>query len=331
MPLILERDCNLLALRCQNQMQHQTPYPGPADPPCGNRLDKLGDKKRVLRQWQTARVGPSKRQLEYMQFGGDHLRPLVFLHSVEYPNSPTWGFCADAAESGFGTFAIRRPGFGGSERVSGIAEQVEVLNHFLDEAGLENVVLISVGSACPMGYRLAALSERVSYSAYVNCVFNRDILNEFQPQWLGPIMVQALGNAAGARFSLEALRQIVSRFGAQWFYETCGQKSPGDVSFARNHLKDMQTAWEVGSAIHSDTFRDEVYYSLNDDPFLTDGLFAGKNAIALSGIETTATWRAGFEAESQRLEIPVGYLPSGDLFAAYQSGETLLAILRDRA
>jgi len=312
-------------------MQDNNPDPRPANAPRGNLLDQLGDRKRVLRQWQTARVGPSKRQVEYMQFGADHLRPLVFLHSVEYPNYPAWGFCADAVEEGFGTFMIRRPGFGGSDRLSGIDEQVEVLKHFLDEAGLENVALVSVGSGCPMGYRLAAQSDRISFAAYVNCVFNRDIVAEFRPQWLGPIFVQALGNAAGARFSLEALRQIVNRFGAQWFYENCGQKSPGDVAFARAYSKDLQAAWEVGSAIHPDTFRDEVRHSLTEDPFLSDGFFADKRAIALSGIETSATWRKGFEAESNRLAIPFGYLPSGDLFAAYQSGEKLLAILREKA
>ncbi len=266
-----------------------------------------------------------------MQFGADQLRPLIFLHSLEYPNYPAWGFCADAAEAGFGTFAIRRPGFGGSSRVASLDEQVDVLRHFLDEAGLEDAVLVSVGTACPTGYRLSDASSRIAYSVYVNCVFNRDILHEFRPQWLAPILTQALGNAAGARFSLEALRQIVNRFGATWFYEACAQKSPGDVAFVKNYTRDVHVAWEVGSAIHSETFRDEIHYSLNDDPFLTDGLFAMRRGIALSGMETTDTWRSGFEAESKRLGLPFGYLPSGDIFAAYQSGETLLELLRECA
>jgi len=305
--------------------------PAPANVPQGNLLDEVGERKRVLRVWQSARVGPSKRRLEYMQFGADGLRPLIFLHSLEYANCPAWGFCVDAAEAGFGTFAIRRPGFGASDRVGGVDEQAALLGQFLDEAGLENAVLVSVGSACPVGYRLAVASPRVTYSAYVNCVFNRDILSEFRPQWLGPILVQALQNPAGARFSLEALRQIAGRFSAKWFYETVTQKSAGDGEFVRTFVEDVEAAWSVGSAIHSDTFRDEMRFSLSDDPFLTDGVFARLRGIALSGTETTETWRAGFEAESKRVGIPFGYLPSGDIFAAYQSGRDLLDLVRECA
>jgi pimeloyl-ACP methyl ester carboxylesterase len=305
--------------------------PAPADTPRGNALDEVGDKKRVLRVWQSARVGPSKRRLEFMQFGADGLRPLIFLHSLEYANCPAWGFCVDAAEAGFGTFAIRRPGFGASDRVGAVDEQAALLGQFLDEAKLENVVLVSVGSACPVGYRLAAASPRVSYSAYVNCVFNRDILLEFRPQWFGPILVQALKNPAGARVSLEALRQIARRVGPSRFYETVTQKSPGDVEFVRNFVRDVEAAWAVGSTIHWDTFRDEMRYSLSDDAFLTDGVFAKMRGIALSGAETTSTWKAGFEAESKRVGIPFGYLPRGDIFAAYQSGGALLELLRECA
>lgn len=312
-------------------MTRQEPTPEPADRPLGNHLDQVGERKRVLRVWQTARVGPATRRVEFMQFGADGLRPLIFLHSIEYPNCPSWGFCVDAAQAGFGILAIRRPGFGGSDRVSGVDAQAALIGHFLEEARLENAVLVSVGSACPVGYRVAATSPRVTYSIYVNCVFNRDIIAEFRPQWLGPIFAQALQNPAGARVSLAALRQIAGQFGAKWFYETCGQKSPGDVDFVGAFEDDIEAAWRVGSAIHSDTFREEIYHSLNDDPFLTDGVFSKLRGIALSGIETTETWRAGFEAEAKRVGIPYGYLPKGDLFAAYQSGNVLLELIRECA
>lgn len=302
-----------------------------ASPARANRLDQVGDRKRVLRVWQTARVGPAKRQVEYMQFGEDGLRPLIFLHSLEYPNCPAWGFCVDAAAAGFGTFAVRRPGFGASDRVGDVDEQVQLLTHFLDEAGLEDVIIVAIGSGCPVGYRLASATPRVTYSLYVNCVFNRDILGEFRPPWFGPLLAQALQNPAGARLSLEALRQIAKRFGAKWFYEAIAQKSPGDLSFVRDSMGDIEAAWGVGSVIHSDTFRHEMLYSLSDDPFLTDRVMAPLRGLALSGAETTHTWRAGFESEARRIGLPFGYLPSGDIFAAYQSGNALLEIVCSRA
>jgi pimeloyl-ACP methyl ester carboxylesterase len=306
--------------------------PSDADIPSrANRLDQVGERRRVLRVWQTARVGPATRQIEYMQFGADGLRPLIFLHSLEYPNCPSWGFCVDAATAGFGTFAVRRPGFGASDRVGDVEAQVQLLTHFLDEADLEDVIIVAIGSACPVGYRLAAATPRVTYSVYVNCVFNRDVLGEFRPPWFGPLLAQALQNPAGARLSLGALRQIAKQFGPKWFYEAVAQKSPGDLAFVRDSMGDIEAAWAVGSVIHADTFRDEMRYSLSDDPFLTDGVMASLKGLALSGAETTASWKAGFESEARRIGLPWDYLPSGDIFAAYCSGDALLQMLRTHA
>lgn len=299
--------------------------------PSGNRLDRIGDRKRVLRAWQTAFVGPAGRSVEFMQFGADGLRPLLFLHSLEYPNAPAWGFCVDAATAGFGTLAIRRPGFGASSPVGSADSQAALIADFLEEAGLEDVVLVAVGSGCPVGYRLAARCPRVTYSMYVNCVFNRNVMREFRPPWIAPILSQTLQTPAGARLSLAALRHLVRRRGARWFYETLCQKSPGDVAFVRTGGKDIEIGWSVGSAIHADTFRDEMSYSLHDDPFLTDGALSKVRGLALSGIETTESWRSGFEAEARRVGLPFGYLPSGDVFAAYQSGRALLELVREHA
>lgn len=302
---------------------------GLINPAQGNLLDKVGDRKRVLRIWQTARVGPSTRTLEYMQFGKDRLRPLVFLHSIEYASAPSWGFCVDAAQAGFGTIAVRRPGFGASDRVDGVDAQAALIDAFFEEAGLESVILVAVGSACPVGYRLAAMSKRVTYTVYVNCVFNRDILAEFRPQWLGPMFLQAIQNPAGARLSLEALKQAVRARSAGWLYESFLQKSAGDLAFARTYLRDIEAAWEIGAKIDAQTFREEIRHSLHDDDFLTDGVLKPFRGLALSGVETSDTWKAGFEAEAKRVGVPFGYLSGGDIFAAYQCAGELLEIVRE--
>jgi pimeloyl-ACP methyl ester carboxylesterase len=295
-----------------------------------NHLDQVGDKKRVLRFWQTARVGQSNSALEYMQFGGDHLRPLVFLTSIEYPAAPPWGFCIDAANAGFGVYSIRRPGFGGSEPVSGIDQQAAMINAFLEEAGLRDVVLVAVGSANPVGVRVALKSQRVAFSVFANCVFNRDVMGEFRPAWFGRLLSQTTESRAGARISLGAIRQAGRQFGSQWFYQTCFQKSPGDVSYVKTFPREMAEAWEVASAISPDTWQQELHPSLKGDPLLTDGLFAALPCLAISGLETTDTWKSGFEAEARRLSIPVSYLTSGDILVPYQSGTELLALLKTK-
>lgn len=299
-------------------------------PAQANHLDQIGDKKRVLRFWQTAGIGENRHSLEYMQFGGDHLRPLVFLTSIEYPAAPPWGFCIDAANAGFGVYSIRRPGFGESEAVSGIDQQASLIEAFFEEAGLKNIVLVSVGSANPVGARIAIKSGRVTFSVFANCVFNRDVMGEFRPAWFGRLLSQTTESQAGARISLGAIRQAGRQFGSQWFYQTCFQKSPGDISYVKTYPREMAEAWEVASAISPETWQQELHPSLKGDPFLTDGLFASLPSLAISGLETTDSWKTGFEAEAQRLNIPVSYLTSGDILVPYQSGTELLALLKTK-
>lgn len=299
-------------------------------PAQANRLDQIGDKKRVLRFWQTAKIGENGHNLEYMQFGADDLRPLVFLTSIEYPVAPPWGFCIDAANAGFGVFSIRRPGFGASDPVAGIDQQAALIQAFFEEAGMEDIILVSVGSANPVGARVAVKSPRVSFSVFANCVFNRDVMGEFRPAWFGRLLAQTTESRAGARISLGAIRQAGRQFGSQWFYQTCFQKSPGDVAFVKTFPREMTEAWEVSSAICAETYQQELHPSLMGDPFLRDGLFSSLPCMAISGLETTDSWKAGFEREAARLGVPVSYLSSGDIMVAYQSGTELLTLLKTR-
>ncbi|MFN4185107.1 MAG: alpha/beta hydrolase [Hyphomonas sp.] len=297
-------------------------------PARANHLDQIGDKKRVLRFWQTARIGGNSQLLEYMQFGGDHLRPLVFLTSIEYPTSPPWGFCIDAANSGFGVFSIRRPGFGASTEGGSIDQQAALIEAFFEESGLQNIIVVSVGSANPVGARLAIKSRRVTFSVFANCVFNRDVMGEFRPAWFGRLLMQTTESRAGARISLGAIRQAGRQFGSQWFYQTCFQKSPGDVAYVKTYPREMAEAWQVASAISPETWQQELQPSLKGDPFLKDGLFADVPCLAISGMETTDTWKGGFEDEAKRLGVPVSYLTSGDILVPYQSGTELLTLLK---
>lgn len=298
--------------------------------PRANKLDQIGDKKRILRSWQTASIGSDSDQLEYMQFGSDDLRPVIMLTSVEYRAAPPWGFCVDTANEGFGIFCVRRPGFGASTPVAGVDAQARLLEAFLDEADLEDVILISTGSANPVAARLALLSRRITYSVFANCVFNRDVMGEFRPSWFGRLLAQTVERRAGARVSLSAIRQAGRQFGASGFYQTCFQKSPGDVAYVKTHPREMAEAWEVASSITPETYQQEMGPSLMGDPFLVDGLFKDLPALAVSGEETTASWKSGFEQEAARLGIPTAYLSSGDIMTVYQSGMELLNLIRQK-
>lgn len=56
--------------------------------------------------------------------------------------------------------------------------------------------------------------------------------------------------------------------------------------------------------------------------------FCGVPALAVSGIETSESWKAGIEAQAARLGLPpVVYLPSGDMLVVNRSAAEFVACL----
>lgn len=268
--------------------------------------------------------------LEFMVCGHKQLRPMVILQSLEYPGWPPVEFCELARASGFRIVAVRRPGFGTNPPLADMDDQATLVAYFLEAEGIRDAIVVSNGTANPIGHRLAvSCNPRIAFSVFANCGFNYDQLAEFQPDWFARTLEQALKNPAGARLSLMSLKSSWGIFGRTWVYENMWRKSPGDIAFLRDNPELVGEAiGMLQSRLDVPTFMAEIGNSLMPDPFLADGRFRNVPAMTLSGLETNASWKRGVESEAERLGLPpVTYLTVGDTQVIYQSAVEFIECL----
>jgi pimeloyl-ACP methyl ester carboxylesterase len=296
--------------------------------PRANQLDQVGNRKRILRVWQTSYLARLRKHVQFMQFGKDGLRPLVWLHSVDYPMAPPWGFCVDASDMGYSVISVRRPGFGETSPVEDTEGEVALLKEFLREAELQNAVLIVEGTSRPAGLQLALECPEIAYTLLVRPCYEAEESGSTAP-WLRDVLVQALQSHAGASLSLAALKQVVQRIGPEWLYERM-HADPIDVKFMESNGRDVTEAWECISGISAETFRRELG-AIAPDGSLTPGLLKGLPALALTGAQMPKAWRNVFLSKSENLGIEAQLLPTGSFFAAYASDRDLLRLIKERA
>jgi len=297
----------------------------PAHRPYANGLDQVGQRGRVLRIWQTAALRRSGKKIQFMQFGGSHLRPVVWLHSLEYPMAPPWGLCVDAAAEGYSIIAVRRSGFGESSPAESIEEEAEVLAEFLEEGSIENAVLVVEGTARPAGLKLARSSPRIGFTFLVRPAYSGADAGDLDA-WTVNIILQSLQTRAGASLSLAALTQVVRRTGHTALYAKVF-KAPSDAEFIQTHRRDLGEAWDCLRRISPETFRRNLG-ALIPDPALSRSALADFAGLALIGEETLPAWRKAFEARSAELGIATTALPKGSFFVLHQSSAAFLQLLK---
>ena len=291
-----------------------------ANTPQANEIAEAGHLRRVLRIWRT-RTLRSGRRVEYMQFGREGLRPLIWLHSVEYPMAPPWGLCVDAAEAGFGIVAVRRPGFGETSKVATVDDEAHLLAEFIEASEFENAVLIMEGSARPAGLRLAMSSPRIAFSLLVKPGYNNQPLDGSEPDWIAGILRQTLTSPAGASLALASLRSL----GASWLYGPFFGVE-GDQDFVKSHRRDTADAWRCLRQLDADTFRRNMAFS-QPDPLLASGALKDFPGVAVIGADSPVPWRTGFDARSKELGIRTFILPKGCIFVLQQSRKELIELL----
>ena len=293
----------------------------------GNRLDQLGEVNLIGRFWQSAEVTAQGETIEFMQFGDSRLKPFVILNSAEYPGLPPEAFCQRMQDAGYFTLAVQRPGFGASTPAPTMAGQVRVLESFLARTGLSDIVLMAMGTGVPVGGRLALRNEDIGFTFLTNPTFNNDPLDELRPDWFARLVRQAMTSPAMARAALEWIKGNARLFGHGQLFEKWYSKHAGDREFLADNLPEFDEVAAALLNIDVDTFRNEIMMSIEHDPFLQDGRFAGQNMLAVSGAETTASWKRGFESETDRLGVKRVYLPSGDTFAPFLYPDTLVDLI----
>ena len=289
-------------------------------------------------------LGTGGMQVRIMEYGDptQGRRPLVILNSIDFPMPPSEMFCERMWRSGYRVVFIERPGFGTSTPLpdillksetikKGAASMAEaaILQEVFRRLALEDFVLLGMGSANSVCYRLALICPMVSLSIFSNVVFNQNILDVFRPNWFQGMLRQTIQSKAGLQIASFGVKYRL-RKSPESFYSQVLQKSPGDLGYLQRNFDDFNRSAELFQRIGVPTIEYDLNMSLKPDAMLKDGLFKSTNAIAFSGLETTGHWKNQLDKEAERLGITVEYAPKGDLFAPYASPEFLLKTIKNR-
>lgn len=303
----------------------------------------------ALRQEQSARIesyislAGSTIALRVMIYRGyvSDLTPLVILNSVEYPMPPSVAFCEQMWANGLQVIFIERPGFGASSSLPGalftddlIADgatattEAVLLQKLLAQLELKQIILLGMGSANPVAYRVSLISEDTALSIYSNVVFNKDILDVFRRKWLQHMFRQMVHSRAGLKIASTGIKFRMRRKPLD-FYRLLMHQSDGDVAYVNANPADFVSASQRFQSVDQARIDCDMRMSLKPDPILKDGLFSACKAVAFSGLETPDHWRTQPDSEATRLNIPVAYAPHGDFLAPYASPDFLLSLIKE--
>ena len=181
-------------------------------------------------------------------------RPLVIINSVDFPMPPSEAFCERMWAAGYQVIFIERPGFGSSKGLqkqltsdrnikSGAAVTTEaaVLFQMLEQLELKNIVLLGMGSANSVCYRLSRLHPEIELSIYSNAMFNQDIWGVFRPKWFQAMLRQTVGSKPGLYFATYGVKYQLRR-APLTFYRQLLQKSPGDLKYFEENKSEFLNA-----------------------------------------------------------------------------------------
>ena len=296
------------------------------------------------RSEQVISLGMSGLRVRVMEYGKPDMdrRALVILNSIDFPMPPSEEFCERMWQSGLKVVFIERPGFGTSSALpdvllksetirKGAASMAEaaILQEVFRRLALKDFVLLGMGSANSVCYRLAMISPLISLSIFSNAVFNQNILDVFRPNWFQAMLRQTIQSKAGLQIASFGVKFRL-RKNPESFYRQVLQKSAGDLRYLQHNLVDFSRAAELFQHIEASTIEYDLNMSLKPDPLLKNGLFEALNAVAFSGLETTDHWKSQLNSEAERLGLAVEYAPHGDLYAPYASPDFLLKVIADR-
>ncbi|MEO1552673.1 MAG: hypothetical protein AAFR82_01970 [Pseudomonadota bacterium] len=297
------------------------------------------------RQIRPYKLGETSIEIELFIHRGEIAdRPtLLIINSIDFPIPPSLGFCEDVWAAGYQVIFCRRPGFGNLPGLpkallatnqvknrSAIASESALFSLLIKDLGLQDIVLLGLGTSNPICYRLAQLNPEVRYTIYSNPLFHPAIWDVIKPQWLKRMIRQTLFSRSGLKIAVRGLKAVLRR-DPIWFYRQFAQKSAGDQQYVSRHLGDFREAGRMLQNMTPETFYYDLQNALIEDTRWNPEITEASNAVILSGYETTANWKKAIAAEAERLGLPIVFAGSGDLFVAYASQDVLIDILNSHA
>lgn len=293
------------------------------------------------RSFQLVRAGEEKFEFDLMIYGGQasDRRPLIFVHSIEFPMPPSAAFCEQVWQAGLQVIFVRRAGYGKSNpippalmtkehiqsRATAMIEAV-MLRTLISKLGLQDAVLVAVGSANPICYRLVHLAPEITQVIMVNPCFNQDILSVFHPAWFRQMLKQMISSESGVQVA-EAGIKLLIRNDPVLFYRAILKKSPGDMAYIEANRDDYCQAGGLALETTGRTLYYDTIMCLTKDDLLKDDFFTGINASILIGPDSSDIWKDRMRLEANRLGLPLYLAPQGDIFCAHICPEALIALI----
>ncbi|MEM7329018.1 MAG: hypothetical protein AAF437_09780 [Pseudomonadota bacterium] len=289
-------------------------------------------------------IGDTSLQIEIMiDRGSVSDRPtFLIINSIDFPIPPSRAFCDLLWAAGYQVIFCRRPGFGNlpglpaplltKDQVkngSAVAAETALFSMLIKELGLKDVTLLGLGTSNSICYRLGQLNPEITFTIFSNPLFHPSIWDVIKPQWLKRMIRQTLLSRSGLKIAVRGLKAVLRR-DPIWFYRQFAQKSTGDQEYVSQNLADFREAGLMLQNISPDTFYYDLQYALVEDTCWDPEITRQSNAVILSGHQTTAKWKRAITAEAARLQLPIVFADSGDLFVAYASRTTLLDIVKAR-
>ncbi len=267
------------------------------------------------------------------------LKPLVIVNSIELPMPPSKAFCDLMWDAGYQVVFIRRPGFGGAPGLpaalltqteirngAAVITEAALLHRLIDTLGLDNFVLLGLGTANSVCVRLSKLCPKVDFAVFSNPLFHQDVWDIVRPKWMQSMVRQTFTSKGGLRFTVIALKAALKR-NPSWFYRQFAQKSVGDVQYAAENKSDFEAAADLLQNMEPETVYYDLQMALVHDTKVDAAFFRDVNGTILCGTETTEDWRQRMQEQSERLAFPIAFAPSGDLFVPYKSPHVFLELL----
>ncbi len=295
------------------------------------------------RTFYLERVGERAFEFEIMIYGDEltDRQPLLITNSIEFAMPPSQAFCEQMWNAGLQVIFVRRPGHGRSsplpkplltklnvESGATVMAEAVMLRTLILKLGLENIVLMAVGSSNPTCYRLVHMVSEFSKVIFVNPCFNQDVLPVFRPYWFQKMLKQIITSLGGVRVA-EAGMKMLLRNDPVSFYQTILKTSPGDLAYVEANAEDYHTAGELQLQNTGGMLFYDAVMCLTEDALLKDEYFSGVNASVLIGLDSSETWKRNMLRETERLNLPLHYASRADIFSAYASPEAVIALIRD--
>ncbi|GAB5455797.1 MAG: hypothetical protein Hens2KO_20260 [Henriciella sp.] len=293
------------------------------------------------RTFQLIRTGEAAFEFEVMIYGGELTtrRPLVIFHSIEFPIPPSKAFCDTMWQAGLQVIFVRRPGFGKSSPLpralitdevvrSGATAMAEavMMRQLISTLNLQDAVLLALGSSNLVAYRLVKLAPEISFTVFVNPVFNQDIFQVFTPLWFRTMLKQIVTSKSGLKVAIQGMKLLIRKDPVA-FYNHIYHKNEYDLRYVREHVDDHYEAGNYALDIDPAQLFYDAIMLLDHDPLLRDGYFTDIFGTIFIGQKSSDYWRKQMRVEADRLGLPIVEAPKGDLFCAYASAETLLSVI----